>query len=704
MAQPPALISHSSSLTLHDLLYATFRHKGKILACTAAGLLAAASLYRFQPPPYQSEALLYIRYVMENSGPGLPGNDVKAVSPDQRGETIIASEAEIIGSMDIAYQVADAVGPDKILSRSEGPRTRGRAAAMIRKNLIVEPLPKTSVIQLIFQSRDATIVQPVLTAVVDAYLKKHIEVHRGIELAADFLSQETDQLRSRLAQTEDQLRKAQEKAGIISLDDTKKAYTEQAARIRQEIFSAEADLADRSATLQAMTGTGLSLSAAAGTPAIPEAVLDEYGALRARLVGLQQTKTQLLAQFTDQNPRVKDVRAQIAGAESREKILEGKYPSPASLGSSAPAVAGPRDPGFDPAAQAAFLVGLQSKIKVLNSELDQIHAEEKNVDELSGSITELQRQKELEEANYRYYSVHLEAARIDDALGSDRAYNIAQIQAPTPPRIDLIKAAGNLGLVAGGGIALGFAWALLIEFYFDRSVRRPVEIERDLQIPLFLSVPDFGRNGHGRMIFHETLRDRLIGYFESQGLTHKPKLVAVTGVGRKAGVTTTAAGLARCLSETGDGNVLLVDMTVSQGSAQQFYKGKAVCGLDQILETRGSAQIQDKLYVVGEGPNSDRLSRALPSRFNLLVPKLKASDFDYIIFDMPPVNQISITPRLASFMDMVLLVVESEQSDRDIVRQAVTLLSQSRARVGAVLNKTRDYLPYSSNHEFLGSG
>jgi Mrp family chromosome partitioning ATPase len=203
--------------------------------------------------------------------------------------------------------------------------------------------------------------------------------------------------------------------------------------------------------------------------------------------------------------------------------------------------------------------------------------------------------------------------------------------------------------------------------------------------------------------FYETLRDRLIGYFESKGLVHKPKLVAVTGLGRDSGVTTIATGLAGCFSETGEGNVLLVDMTVGQGSAQQFYKGKAVCGLDELLDTKDTAQVQDKLYVVAEGPNNDKLSHALPLRFTKLVPKLKASDFDYIIFDMPPVSQISITPRLAGFMDMVLLVVESEKTDREVVQRATTLLAESKAHVGAVLNKTRNYVPKHLHEEFLGN-
>ncbi len=144
-------------------------------------------------------------------------------------------------------------------------------------------------------------------------------------------------------------------------------------------------------------------------------------------------------------------------------------------------------------------------------------------------------------------------------------------------------------------------------------------------------------------------------------------------------------------------------MTISQGSAQQFYKGKTACGMETLLDARNTAQVQENLYVVGQEPNSEKLYRALPRRFDQLVPQLKASDFDYIIFDMPLIDQISITPRLAGFMDMVLLVMESEHTDQDIAREAVALLANSGAQVGAVLNKTRNYLPSKAHHDFLGT-
>ena len=167
--------------------------------------------------------------------------------------------------------------------------------------------------------------------------------------------------------------------------------------------------------------------------------------------------------------------------------------------------------------------------------------------------------------------------------------------------------------------------------------------------------------------------------------------------------TTIAAGLASTLSKTGEGNVLLVDMTLGQESAQQFYQGKGVTNLDQVLETLPKEKKNEgKLVVAAEGSNGFKLPKILPNRFNDIVPKLKASDFDYIIFDMPAVSPISVTPRLASFMDSVLLIIESEKATKDVVERATELLGKTNQNVGAILNKTKSYVPSSLQEEYLG--
>ena len=94
---------------------------------------------------------------------------------------------------------------------------------------------------------------------------------------------------------------------------------------------------------------------------------------------------------------------------------------------------------------------------------------------------------------------------------------------------------------------------------------------------------------------------------------------------------------------------------------------------------------------VGEG--DDSLSRILPKRFTQLIPKMKASDFDFIVFDLPAVSQTSVSARLSGFMDLVLLVVEAQKTDRDAVKRAAALLGETGANVNVVLNKTRTYVP-----------
>jgi Mrp family chromosome partitioning ATPase len=283
----------------------------------------------------------------------------------------------------------------------------------------------------------------------------------------------------------------------------------------------------------------------------------------------------------------------------------------------------------------------------------------------------------------------------------------------------------------------------------DRTIKRPTDIETKLRLPLFISIPAIGSNGHHdaatfvkqlrlRNIadstretttevvhhqvpsmdlehrqhpfrrFSEGLRDRLIVYFETRNLTHKPKLVAVTSCGKGAGVSTIAASVAASLSETGDGNVLLVNISGAEGAAQQFYKGKPGYSLDEALshkaptsDTNQGAFVKANLYTTVEQSGGDMLPANLPKKISTLMPRLKASEYDYIIFDMPPVNQTSSTARLSGLMDMVLLVIEAEKTNQDVVKRVNQLLAESKATVGTVLNKTRNYIPSRLHQEFL---
>jgi uncharacterized protein involved in exopolysaccharide biosynthesis/Mrp family chromosome partitioning ATPase len=834
------VIPHTPGLTLADIYHILFRHKWKILILSAAGIIAALVLPRIGHKVYESEAKLLIEYVLESRAPARPdsGDSRVTVSDGQTGN-IINTEIEILKSLDLAREVATNIGPERILVGHGGGSDANAAAVVVSDGLFVDVPSKSDVVRLTFRHTDPQLVGPVLSEVIRTYLEHHANIHLAVGRFDDFLTQETDQLKSRLANTEAALRNVKTNLNIVSIDDSRKIFGDQMGRIQQSIFDAEAELAEHQAAIaeiSKLVSTNQNQAAATnhdstdatngiGVPVlkpVPADKLAEYKRVNDLLDALRTKERELLLQFLPENSRVKEIRDQMASVQKDKTKLEEENPGLVAVKGADAKVSGESGQGFQAnlMAENARITALEAKIRTWTNQLAYIKERAAAVDAKEGTITDLERTRKLEEGYYTYFSANLAQSRIDEELGPGKASNISTIQNPSPPYPVAGKMAKITKILPIAGVAAGLALAFLLELYFDRSFKRPSEIEASLGVPLLLSVPyrngnarrllgapagsiavlrsdvlgrafplngakitigrmednviciadasvsryhcevfirngeivvkDMGSTqgtfvngkqivetplkagetmsagnvefrlenesaqsngstspgahsvirpwdpGHALRPFYDTLRDRLITYFEVKNLTHKPKLVALTSCGDGSGVTTTAAGLAAALSETGEGNVLLVDMNAERGAAHHFHRGELACGLDEALqlEKRHEARVHDNLYVVSEAAvNGDNFPNMLPKRFTHLVPKLKASDYDYIIFDMPPISQISITLRLARYMDMIMVVVECEKTDRDVVQRAVKMLTETRANVGVVLNKQKNYVP-----------
>jgi uncharacterized protein involved in exopolysaccharide biosynthesis/Mrp family chromosome partitioning ATPase len=730
-----------SGMTLADIYFVLFRRKWLILGFSLAGILCALVVCLINPPQYKSEAELSLS-VLEAKPISVPGEETRSMN--EPSENIINTEIDILKSLDLAQQVVQAITPAKILARAGSGADTNAAAYFIKKGLTVESTPGSSVIHIAFQHPDHEIVQPVLSKIIDGYFIKHFKMRGGGGVFGGFLTNETTRLRGELIQTEKQIQQAQSAAGVISTKDAKDTYSSQITKLHDQIASAEEELAERQAVLKVLNSSSTGTN---GEPAtrIPSEQYDAYRRICVRLVVLNKTEDDYLTQqgFTEENVMVKDVRSQIANAQQIKNQLEEKYPPLASLAVPLSNLArGTTDVSNDLPGDIAQIAALKTKIELLHSRLNQVWIDATNFEQAEATISRLQQKKVSAEANLKYFTDHLERSRMDDELNDGKVSSISIIQSPTPPRLgwskEIEKTAGEL---AAGGILAGLALAFLMERFLDRSVKHPSEIETKLGLPLFISIPDAERNGYGKRVrrigagrllldnapgnptgrgttpgtsiapwdrehplrrFYEGLRDRLIVHFEVRNVVRKPKFVAVTSCGHGAGVSSIATGLAATLSETGDGNVLLVNISGDKGAARQFYKGEPGYNLDEVLETEKKCSlVKANLYAITEPTNGDRLPDNLPKRLSALMPKLEASQYDYIIFDMPPVNQTTATARLSGLMDMVLLVIESEKTRQDVVKRVVKLLDESKATVGTALNKTRNYVPDRLQQEFL---
>jgi uncharacterized protein involved in exopolysaccharide biosynthesis/Mrp family chromosome partitioning ATPase len=736
--------SPSPGLNLGDFYYIFFRHKWKILLIFLAGVLGSVACYVVKPPLYQSETEILIRYIVEGKTATSAKDDSQIKPLDSGGANIINSEIVVLTSLDLAALVADAVGPEKILAKLGGGNDRLRAAGVIHQGLLVEVPRNSNVLLITFRHPDAAVVQPVLSQLADTYLKRHVEIHQGVGVLHDSFSRQAEQLRVRLATTEADLKKLKTEAQVISLDESKRDCMDRMVKIRQELLTAEADLAERRTMLgeqdklfpATMPATNM---ASVVTPEQSE----QYRRACTDLDALHKQLAELRTKYRDKHFQVLNVLQQVSEAEGRKKELEVIYPQLTRLAPLS-ATDAPRNQ-VDLSAESRRVAALEAKIKWLASQLEIARTDASRVMDAEPAIAQLQRKKEVEENSYRLISSRLEQARDDETLGAGKITNISVVQTPSPPARDLKVVLKRMLIIFLIGCFGGFGLGFVSERILDRTIKCVADVERQVRVPLFLSVPDTtwkpgfhlprsARIGHQNPVatngkgeprksdaspaigtavslwnphhtlrpHFEGLRDRLITYFEVHAMNHKPKMVAVTSCNGGAGVTTMAAGLAAALSETGDGNVLLVDMNLEQGAAHAFYQGKPSCGLSEVLEngTRDSAFVQENLYLVSaHETNNQKLPRVLPKRFANLVPRMKASDYDYIIFDMPPVTQTSVTARLAGFMDMVLVVIESEKTGQEIVQRANGLLHESRANVAAILNKHRAYVPHKFSQE-----
>ena len=199
------------------------------------------------------------------------------------GENIINSEMEILSSLDIAHEVVEAIGAEKILAKAGGGNSPNRAAALVKKYISVDVPKRSDVLKIIFQHPDRDIVQPVLTQVIASYLKKHAEIHRNLGVTDDFLTKQTATIQSQLAKTEEDLREAKIKAGVVSLDDAKKANAERISKIRDDILTAEADLAAHQAALKEFDQASMPTSSGSTNdePGLPREQVTQYKSISA---------------------------------------------------------------------------------------------------------------------------------------------------------------------------------------------------------------------------------------------------------------------------------------------------------------------------------------------------------------------------------------------------------------------------------------
>jgi capsular exopolysaccharide synthesis family protein len=173
------------------------------------------------------------------------------------------------------------------------------------------------------------------------------------------------------------------------------------------------------------------------------------------------------------------------------------------------------------------------------------------------------------------------------------------------------------------------------------------------------------------------------------------RTIAVTSAMPKEGKTATVANLSVTLAQSGK-TVVLVDADLRRPRLHRIFKVKNTYGLTTYLtdsvELRKvikPTEVPD-LYVINAGPLPPNPAELLGSeKMEKFINMLKA-ECDYLLFDLPPMLDISDALVLGAKVDGVIMVVRGDSTTREALKTARERLEMLKIRtVGVVINDVR---------------
>jgi len=345
--------------------------------------------------------------------------------------------------------------------------------------------------------------------------------------------------------------------------------------------------------------------------------------------------------------------------------------------------------------QKMFATGLKSASEMMEKQI-QTPLEELNKLQLRSESPGADTTKDEKPESQLWQAGQLNNVRIMDYAKTP--------QSPIKPRKKLNAMLGLLvGLMLGGGLAF------LLE-YLDTSVRTIEDVKKHFSWPVLGVIPRFDRTNdepsgktsrsgieavvskHPKSVSAEayrTLRTNL----QLSDLGHPPRSLAVTSAGPLEGKSTTALNLAVALAQK-ESKVLLVDSDLRKSTIHKALHLDNSTGLTDLILDHGSLQAAVKqfdsvnnLWVLTSGSTPSNPSELLgSSRMKSLVEQAK-KEYDYVVFDTPPLMAVSETAVLASQTDGILVVISPGKLRGEVALRTRELVDRIETPVlGAVLN------------------
>ena len=174
-------------------------------------------------------------------------------------------------------------------------------------------------------------------------------------------------------------------------------------------------------------------------------------------------------------------------------------------------------------------------------------------------------------------------------------------------------------------------------------------------------------------------------------------IIGVTSAMRGEGKSTTAVNLSYVLAESGK-KVLLIDGDLRLPSVAKKMRISNSPGLTNLFKGDDSIQISNfksgilnNWYILPSGDIPPNPSELLGSKRMESLLKSFAKNFDYIVFDLPPVNIVSDALTVSKFISGMIVVIREDYTEKKELETCFRQLKLSDVKVlGCVINESKN--------------
>lgn len=630
-----------------------YRRKWLIIALAAITSSIAAALVLKMTPMYRATATVMI----ESKGPNVVSiQDVYDV--DTQAQEYYQTQFEILKSLPVVDMVIQRLKLNTLpefsgVSSNNNEQTYLTAVDRYMKQLVVNPIPRTQLARVSFDSHDPKLAATIANAHAQAFIESNLIAKEAMtQSATKWLSDRLDELRTKLSAAEARMQAFKEREHLVDIDGFQALPARQLSELSTKLIDARRDLSQiDSAYAQVVQVRNATLEEQLTIPVIRADAAVELA--RQTAAAAEAKVAELSKHYGPEHPKM---RAAISERTTAEQSLARQVANVME--------AIKNDHGVRKGQEQAIV----SAINSTNAGVQLVGRQESEYRTLQ---REVETNRQLFEMFYKRISETAETG----SLATPNARIVELAKAPLKPKgpdKNLI-----VGLTALLSIAAGVILAFLLEKY-DNKIKHATDVETKLAAPLLGLVPllrkpfmegnsvaqEFGERADRE--YGEAIRTIRTGITLSS-LDSSAKLIMVTSSLSGEGKTTIACNLALSFAQLG--NVLLIDADLRRPAVVKSLHlqghGPGFAELCSRVATPAQCIRHSDIYNIDilsahrVSPNPQELlsSQHLPS-----ILETFKTQYDRIIIDCPPVMPVSDALLLANCVDALIYVVKADST------------------------------------------